>query len=174
MPQTIASTGSSGSVQSLLRRALKAVRIALLIQAPIWLVVALVMAVHTKIFLSHSLKAAGVIVENVRIQNGSGQAGGDAQTTFAPVFRFTAHDGQSYMVTSGTSTNPPSFAVGQQVTVLYLDGDPGGAKIDSIGQLWGFSIAFGIGSVATGAIGAVMLRYERRRRSRRTDLLAGT
>jgi hypothetical protein len=144
-----------------------------LILGPAFVLVALMSGIHTGIFLSHSIRASGTIIENARIEGTSGQPGTETETTFAPVFRFTARDGKNYVVTSGTSANPPSYAVGQQVGILYLDGEPNTAKIDSIGQLWGFTIGFGICGVVTGVCGLGLLLYERRRKRRRIGFLAG-
>jgi hypothetical protein len=52
-------------------------------------------------------------------------------------------------VQSDVGGNLPAFEVGQQVKVLFEPGSPDDATIDSIGQLWSFSILFlAIGSAA--------------------------
>jgi hypothetical protein len=87
----------------------------------------------------------------------------DDSITYAPVFTFTADDGSAYTVSSNVSSNPPVFEPGQQVKVLYEKGSPTNAKIASFGQLWMFSLIFGISGAAATALGYLLLRYERRR-----------
>lgn len=144
----------------------KAMRIALLIQSPVWLIVSLATGIYTWSFLSHCISACGTVVDNARIEPTPDQPATGA--TFAPVFRFTTRDGQIHNVTSSTSANPPSYAIGQPVKVLYLEGKPNGARIDSVGDQWGFTIGFAIGGAATGVCGAGLSWYERRKHNYRT------
>lgn len=55
---------------------------------------------------------------------------------YAPVFSFKAADGKTYSVTSNTSSNPPGFAVNDEVEVLYDPADPQRARINTFVQLW--------------------------------------
>jgi hypothetical protein len=139
---------------------LRGIYLAFCLMCPVFLTIALVFAVKTEIFLHRCTATSGIVTANVPIENTDASG---TTTTFAPTFKFTASDGRIYGVTSGTSSNPPGFAVGQQVRVLYELNDPASAKIDSFGQLWGFSLGFGIGSVVCGAVGFWILLLRRRR-----------
>lgn len=92
-------------------------------------------------------------------QNGS--------VTYAPVFTYTASDGQTYTITSSMSSNPPDFAVGQNVPILYDPQNPAGARLKSAGQLYLIPLIVGPIGLVFIAVGFVLLvldlRYRRRR-----------
>jgi hypothetical protein len=112
---------------------------------------------QTGVFLMRSVTATGTIVRrSPSIKNTN-------RLLDAPTFSFTAEDGESYTVTSGVSTIPPEFAIGQKVKAFYEKYHPKSAKLDSFWQLWFLSFLFGIlGIFFTGA-GYVILQYQRRR-----------
>ena len=116
-------------------------------------------AIYVEIFLHRSVAADGSVVGLVPVQNQD-----DGQMNYAPTFTFTAADGKLYTLTSGTASNPPGFTVGQPVKVLYIKGDPSGAKLDTFWQLWFIPVVFeSLGVVFTG-MGLLFLRHLRRRR----------
>lgn len=128
-------------------------RWSLCVMGTLWLVAALAMAVHTLRFLRTSVAATGTVVSNIRIEQRDSD--GQVTTNFAPEFTFSSADSRSYTVTSATSSNPPEFAEGQQVRVLYSPANPGNARIDSFRQLWFLPIvlaAFGFFASAIGFI----------------------
>jgi hypothetical protein len=113
--------------------------------------------INTALFLRRCVSADGVVaaLHPVRdAENGS--------TTYSPTFRFNSPDGATYTITSSTSSNPPEFAVGQHVRVLYLASKPANARIDSFTQLWFMAIALTAGGVLLALLGYILLRYERR------------
>jgi hypothetical protein len=116
-------------------------------------------AVNTSLFLLRSVAADGTIVRLDAVpdqENGS--------LNYAPVFAFTAQDGQTYTVRSGVASNPPEFTEGQAVSVLYIRTNPGGAKVASFLQLWFVALlCSGLGLFFSGP-GYLLLRYERRHR----------
>jgi hypothetical protein len=131
---------------------------ACLAAGPALIAVALGFVIYTSWFLHRSVAAKGAVVSLREVhdpQNGT--------VTYAPVFTFTAADGRSYAVSSNTGNNPPAFAVGQQVPVLYETDNPTEAKIDSFIQLWLFPVVFGFAGATATAVGYFLLRYERRR-----------
>lgn len=141
------------------------------------LAVAFGFATCTGWLLHRGTPANATVVSMKPMQDGDGSS-----INYAPVFTFTAGDGQSYTVASDTGTNPPGFSVGQHVSVLYERNLPGRARIASFAQLWLFPVVFGVLGAMTSAVGYFLLRYERRRnpqftllpswalRARRTDL----
>jgi len=63
------------------------------------------------------------------------------------VVRFTTAGGETIEFQS-RSSNPPAYARGEQVTVLYLPEAPHDARIQGFFSLWGLPLVFGsVGSV---------------------------
>jgi len=90
---------------------------------------------------------------------------------YAPVFTFKIEYGRTQSVTSSVATNPPSFAVGDQVRVLYRRSDPAGAQIDSFWQLWFWPVFLaGFGSVEI-LVGIILLFSARRKLGKQAALL---
>jgi hypothetical protein len=55
--------------------------------------------------------------------------------SYKPVVQFEA-DGATYTFTSGNSTSPPAYRVGQEVKVRYDPSDPRKASIDNLFEMW--------------------------------------
>jgi hypothetical protein len=86
--------------------------------------------------------------------------------TLIPVFKYTASDGQSYMIVSGVSVRASVFRVNQQVPVLYRVGEPNSAVLDSYGPLWQYATVFGVVGAAFFGFPAILFyRYWRSRRA---------
>jgi len=133
---------------------LRPVRYFLLVVGMIMLGIALRSGWRTAAFLKSSLVTSGTVVEMRDVHDS------DGSVMFAPVFRFTAN-GTSETVTSNTSSDPTSFAVGDQVRVRYLPSEPAKAHIDSWMQLWfGTAVETVIGVVWVG-FGFIVLWVER-------------
>ncbi len=123
---------------------------------PAAIAVALGFGVYNLLFLYRSSAANGTIKSLAPVINKH-----DGTRSYVPVFTFTAQGGRSYSVKSGVATNPPAFAVGQTVRVLYIKTDPTNAKLDSFWQLSLVTIVCaGLGIFFFGA-GYLLLRYER-------------
>jgi hypothetical protein len=133
---------------------LRAVRYFLLVIGIIVLGIALRSGWRTTAFLKSSLATNGTVVEMRDVYDS------DGSVMFAPVFRFTAN-GTSETVTSNTSSNPASFAVGDQVRVRYLPSEPAKARIDSWMQLWFGAVAETVIGVAFVGIGFIVFWVER-------------
>jgi len=127
------------------------------------LAVALGFAIYNGIFLLRSVPANGTIVRLEEVPDES-----SGETNYAPVFSFTAADGKSYTIRSGTASNPPGFAEGQIVRVLYVKSNPEGARLSSILQLWFATfVVAGLSGFYTG-VGYLLLRFTRVRRQNST------
>jgi hypothetical protein len=122
-----------------------------------WLLIGLFTVWRTYKFIGHSVPVQGKIVAlQPETQTDSD---GQHSITYAPVFAFTAHDGASYTVTSSSSSNPPSYKVGEAVSVLYELDNPQTAKISSFFGLWFLPAIFGGGGVAFSLVSlAIVLR----------------
>jgi uncharacterized protein DUF3592 len=116
---------------SLASRAIAYVFLAIILLAgPCLLALDAVLAIRETIFIRTATVIDGTILE-MRLVRGTRNG-----HSYAPVFRFTADDGQTYVHVSNMSSNPPGFSLGQRVTVLYEHGHPENAKIDAFYQLW--------------------------------------
>jgi len=132
-----------------------------------FLVAAAIMAFSVDRFLNGATHTTGVVVALIEKRDTERNL-----TTYAPVFTFTTEDGGTQSVTSSVATNPPGFAVGDQVRILYLRSDPAGARIDSFWQLWFWPIfLLGFGSVEILA-GIIFLFVSRRKLRKQGSLLA--
>ncbi|HTL51092.1 MAG TPA: DUF3592 domain-containing protein, partial [Planctomycetota bacterium] len=96
---------------------------------------------HTRAFLQSAVTAPGVVVEMVASH-------GSKSTTYAPVYTFTDAQGGSHKIRSHTSSSPPSYEVGEAVTVYYDPNNPEDTLLDGWFDLWG-------GATILGGLGAV-------------------
>ena len=97
----------------------------------------------TRAFLASAVQAEGTVIELVR-----------SHKTYRPVIRFTDRHDQTVEFTSSAGSNPPSYAVGEKVAVLYLPEKPHTAEIDDFFMIWGGLIILGILGVVFFLIGA--------------------
>jgi len=105
---------------------------------------------QTRHFIAGAVSAPGMVTALVPHNSGN-------STTWAPVVRYAAANGEPAELTSSSSSSPPAFRVGEAVRVLYRPGG-GEAKIDSFFSLWGGALILGIlGAVLTAIGGAVLL-----------------
>jgi Protein of unknown function (DUF3592) len=124
------------------------------------LITALVIFIRSEVFLYRSISAEGTVI---RLASNH-----DETVHYAPVFAYTAQDGQTFAVQSNTYSAPPEFRVGQKVPVLYEKDHPEQARIATHEQVHSLEDVFGaIGFFFTG-IGFGSLIYQRRRNRRAT------
>lgn len=125
------------------------------------LVAAVATAGNTLLFLRVSVAETGTVVSNVRVDQRDSD--GHITTNFTPEFTFTGADGKTYTVTSATSSNPPEFAEGQTVRVLYNPMNPGTARIDSFEQLWFAPILAGTFGIVLASVGYTWMYFRVKR-----------
>ena len=99
------------------------------------------MVYNTNVFLSNAVHETGRVVDLVESRS-------DDSITYAPVVAFRTASDEAIEFTSSTSSNPPSFAINEEVDVLFLPSDPHSAKINSFFTLWG-------GATILGGLGGV-------------------
>ena len=80
-------------------------------------------------FLSHATSVPGIVIGLKPSTNSDG-------TAYAAAFEFTDATGEKRQAASSWFSNPPSYAVGDAVEVLYVPGDPKTAQLRSFGELW--------------------------------------
>lgn len=143
---------------SVVSRAVAYVFVAIFMLAgPALLLVDAVVLVRNLLFIYSAARTQGTIVALKQFRARSSR-----KQSFAPVFRFTADDGQAYIVASNMFNKTPGFAVGEQVTVLYEKGHPEHAKVDSFYQLWIPEIVLSVVGGGFSVIPAVIIVRRRR------------
>jgi hypothetical protein len=136
------------------------------------LVVALGMAVYEVILRAHSTAAPAIILANIKHEAQAEPDSNQPSTiTYCPQFRYTSSDGGSHTIMGSFCSNPPTFAVGQQVRVIYPLGDSNRAQIADVGDQWGLPIAFSIVAVFMIPAGLFLL-VRVRKQGHPTDFLA--
>ena len=109
----------------------------ILLAGPAILLIDAISFVRTALFVHAAARTQGTIIGlSEYYERRTGRTRTSGTPSYAPVFRFTADDGQTYIVASNMFNNPPHFTIGQQVTVLYEKGLPTHANVDTFLQLW--------------------------------------
>jgi len=102
---------------------------------------AVFMVISTNKFLDGAIIVNGEVMDLVESYS-------EDSTTYAPVVAYRTETGDVFSFKSNTSSNPPSYSIGEQIEVLYSPSDPRSARINSFFSLWGGSVIVGIlGSV---------------------------
>jgi hypothetical protein len=87
----------------------------------------------------------------------SGDSEGGMSVTWHPRVRFTDSTEAVREATSASGSNPPGFARGDVVQILYDPSNPDTFVVDTFGQKWGLPLTLTVlGSVLT-AIGVAFL-----------------
>ncbi len=95
----------------------------------------------TRSFLSEAVRTEGTVVNFMQAYSRRG-------ITYAPVVHFVNRNNETVVFVSSTATNPPGYATGEKVEVLYFPAKPQEARINSFFSLWGGSVILGVmGSV---------------------------
>ena len=133
----------------------------------LWAAITWFVAQRVVSFRERAVRASGRVVSQ-EVSHGSEKDsnGFSRETTlYAPVVEYDAPDGKRTFV-GAIRANPPSFAIGQRVRVLYLAGPAASAdaRIDSFGQNWFLAIVFGaLSFIFLGVAAIVGARYLRHR-----------
>ena len=106
-------------------------------------------------FLAHAVQTRGLVVE-MRPQWSTERSGTSSATThtptYAPTFTFADREGREHRIESHSSTNPPSYRVGQNVDVFYPADAPDQAQLRGFFAQWG-------APVIVGGLGAFFLLF---------------
>ena len=106
---------------------------------PVLLLIAVGTGIERVLFVRSSLSAEGVVVALRYVRSSK-----STSRTCSPIFRFTAKNGVTFTVTSNIAQSPSPWKYGDHVRVLYQEGDPENAHIDSFVQLWEPQVILGI------------------------------
>lgn len=110
---------------------------------------------NTKQFLAAAVKASGV-VERLELDS-SRDSDGHYSSTYFPVVQFQTPDGRSISFRSSSGSNPPAFAEGEAVQVLYDPSVPQRAKIDTFMSVWFGNLLLCVMGLLFSGIGGGML-----------------
>ncbi len=92
-------------------------------------------------FIGNAARADGVVVDLTRSPAHNGGLG--SSTTYRPVVRFFPSGGRRIEFVSSMGSNPPAYARGDRVTVLYASDNPRNAMIDGFFSRWGGTVIVG-------------------------------
>lgn len=115
---------------------------------------------------SYQIVTDGVAVQgevvSLKRERSSGRRGG---SSYYPIFRFTAQDGQEYRVKHNQGSNPPAWKKGEKVELLYLPDEPEKAVPNTFWGKYGASVilvVMGCGFTALGSFVAWQSRKTNR------------
>ncbi|MFY8149290.1 MAG: DUF3592 domain-containing protein [Prochlorococcaceae cyanobacterium] len=116
------------------------------------------LARNTMNFLAQASRTHATVVDLVASRSSD-------SITYAPSVQFTSLNGEPVQFVSSTSSNPPGYAVGQKVEVLYRPASPRDAEINAFFPLWGgATIMGGLGVIFAGTgIGITLAPWLSRR-----------
>ncbi|MBD1928846.1 DUF3592 domain-containing protein [Trichocoleus sp. FACHB-90] len=86
-------------------------------------------------FIKNSSSTIATVTE-LRLQTSSSSSSSSKSSTYYPIVKFKTQKGESVEFQSSVGTYPPSFRVGETVSVLYDANNPAEAEINSFWQLW--------------------------------------
>ena len=108
-----------------------------LIVGAAFLLVAAGLTIHSGVLLIRGVHVTGTVVKLIPSTDSKGNV------MYTPVFNYTARNGATYMAVTNFSSNPPDYAIGQSISVLYEPGHPESATPESFGALWFLPVFFG-------------------------------
>jgi hypothetical protein len=117
----------------------------------VFLLVAAIAWFRTRHFVGEALPAFGEVIA-LREHSGDG-------VTYSPVVRFQTREGRPVEFTETTSSNPPGYAVGERIEVLYHWRDPSRARVASTFRLYLLAMIFGGLGVIFLAVGSLVAAF---------------
>jgi hypothetical protein len=121
--------------------------IALLFVGLILLGIAFFLWTRTREFVASARQAKATVIRLVS----------DSEGAAAPVFKFTASNGDTIEKEDGVSSNPPEYQVGQVVDILYDASHPQSARIAKTTSLYFAPILLAVLGIIFMGIGLVWL-----------------
>lgn len=104
---------------------------------------------YVRHFVNNAMEGKGHVTNLVRSNSKNGYV-------FKPVVEFQTVDGTRIEFTSSMGTSPPSYDVGDNVTVYYDPKDPHSAMLSDWISMWGASIIVGSLTLIFGFITYMM------------------
>jgi len=118
--------------------------------------------IETLHFRTNALSTAGIVTQ---LQQSTTGRPGNSSTDYATVVEFYDRSHRLHTYTSSTGSSPPSYAVGQRVSIMYDPANPSSARIDNFGDMWLSSVLLGsLGlPIVTVGSGLVLVAWRRQR-----------
>lgn len=111
---------------------------------------------NTRGFIDKSITSQATVIDLVYSRSSSSNS-----VMYTPVVQFTDGNGNEIEFLSSSSSNPPSYNVGEEIEVLYNQENPNEAKIKSYFSIWGGVTILGIlGFIFFGVGGSIFLYYK--------------
>jgi hypothetical protein len=114
------------------------------------LAVALVVGGLAVSFRMGAERVTGTVIENELRHYSDGNS-------YCPIVQFNTRLGQSYTHRSDVCSWPPSFDVGQQVTIYYDPASPNNSQLDSFMGVWFIPALFTFMGAIFGGVGYFIL-----------------
>jgi hypothetical protein len=112
--------------------------------------------IHEQNFLKKAHMATGKVIELGRSVSSSKSS---KSVSYYPVVSFNTAEGKPFTFSSSLSSNPPSYSVGEEVTVYYLPENPQEAEIKGFFSQWLAVIISGFLGLLFSSIGIGTLRH---------------
>jgi Protein of unknown function (DUF3592) len=97
-------------------------------------------------------KTTGIVIELREVKSNA-----EVGTTYKPILKYRDKNGNEYVYTSANSSDPPAYAVGEKVEMLYSEADPDEAFINSFWEKWTGTMALFLCGVVCFPIGIWMI-----------------
>ena len=116
--------------------------------------------------IKYAARAASALGTVTKLQFYPQQGSG----TYAPIVEFTSATGQPLRIEGSVRTNPPGYAVGDRVRVLYDPADPARARLGSFVELSFPALLLGAVGALLGLVGGAVIAREKRRLAARAQV----
>ena len=126
----------------------------LVVSSVVCLTASLLFYVRTRRFVVSAKRAEGIVIKLVERQDP------DSGTVYHPVVRFRDSDGREHEIYSSVGAYPPSFRVGDKVTMIYTDGRPEEAVVDGFWYVWLTPVLLGIVGLTHAVIALAFLAID--------------
>ncbi len=153
---------------------MKKIGVIFLIIGCLFLVGAALFTNHSITFQKTALRVQGTVVGmQKKISKDSDSS--STRISYSPIVDYTDLQNQSHQLESNSSSNPPSYEIGEKVEVLYQPGKAGSAQIDSWIDNWlGPVIIGGFGGIfSVIGLGVLFIPYLRGKQKQKL-MLTGT
>ncbi|MFN2099529.1 DUF3592 domain-containing protein [Altererythrobacter sp. MF3-039] len=115
-------------------------------------------------YISDGIRTTGTVIDLDYRDSDEGSG------TYAPVVEFTDREGATRIYRSSSSSNPPAYRRGEQVTLYYMPGEPERAMIDSFSDRYLLPLILGVLGLAFSGIGFGMIYAGARKRAKVSGL----
>jgi hypothetical protein len=113
---------------------------------------------HSRSFSDGGVSVQGVVVDLAYSRDSDGDG------TYAPVVEYRDREGRPHTYRSSSGSSPPSYDVGERVTILYRPDQPSRAVIDDFWDRWALpAFLLGFGAIFAVVGWGLALAYYRRR-----------